>query len=417
MKKKMIATAIFLLAATWQLAAQELDYASYIQRVIDNNAGYRAAQMELPIAQSELKQARLFSDPTVSFTYGNNSDWDIAMGQSAEVEVSKSFSLGKRRSRMNVAKQNIKVQEAGLQDYERNLRADATIAYLDALLARETARTSQEYAENLRTLYRSDSLRHSRGDLSEIDVTQSRLEATVALQESVAAQGAYRNALARLDWMMGEPTRGTRSVGGELTQQHTLVDLQQMLQTCDAQRQDVIQALHQAEAAESELRLTRMERVPDIDLSVGMSHSTRVKNEEAPAPPFNGYTIGLSLPLPVSNLNRGAVQAQQYRVQQAASEAEATRHTAQVEVMEAYNDYVAATTRADAYSTEILEQARQVLDGKLYAYQRGETSLLEVLNAQHLYLEIQQDYANSLYECMKCWVELNRSIGSNNYNL
>ena len=417
MKKKMIATAIFLLAATWQLAAQELDYASNIQRVIDNNAGYRAAQMELPIAQSELKQARLFSDPTVSFTYGNNSDWDIAMGQSAEVEVSKSFSLGKRRSRMNVAKQNIKVQEAGLQDYERNLRADATIAYLDALLARETARTSQEYAENLRTLYRSDSLRHSRGDLSEIDVTQSRLEATVALQESVAAQGAYRNALARLDWMMGEPTRGTRSVGGELTQQHTLVDLQQMLQTCDAQRQDVIQALHQAEAAESELRLTRMERVPDIDLSVGMSHSTRVKNEEAPAPPFNGYTIGLSLPLPVSNLNRGAVQAQQYRVQQAASEAEATRHTAQVEVMEAYNDYVAATTRADAYSTEILEQARQVLDGKLYAYQRGETSLLEVLNAQHLYLEIQQDYANSLYECMKCWVELNRSIGSNNYNL
>lgn len=86
-------------------------------------------------------------------------------------------------------------------------------------------------------------------------------------------------------------------------------------------------------------------------------------------------------------------------------------------MVEAYNDYLSAMARADAYSTEILSQARQVLDGKMYAYQRGETSLLEVLNAQHLYLEIQQDYANSLYECMKCWVELNRSIGSNNYNL
>lgn len=417
MKKKTIGAILMLLAVSGQLAAQNLDYASYIQRVMEHNAGYRAAQLELPIAQSELKQARMFNDPTVSFTYGNNSDWDIAMGQSAELEVSKSFSLGKRRSRMNVAKENIKVQEAGLQDYERNLRADATVAYLAALLARETAQISQDYADNMQTLYHSDSLRHSRGDLSEIDVTQSRLESTVAQQECIAAQAAYRNALARLDWMMGDPTRGTQEVGGALTRQHTLVDLQQLLQTCAAQRPDIIQAHHQAEAAERELRLTRIERIPDIDLSVGMSHSTRVRNEEAPAPPFNGYTIGVSLPLPVSTLNRGEVQAQQYRVQQASSEAEAARHTAQVEVMEAYNDYVAAMTRADAYSTEIIEQARQVLDGKMYAYQRGETSLLEVLNAQHLYLDIQQEYSNSLYECMKCWVELNRSIGSKSYNL
>ena len=65
MKKKTIGAILMLLAASGQLAAQQLDYESYIQRVMEHNAGYRAAQLELPIAQSELKQARMFNDPTV----------------------------------------------------------------------------------------------------------------------------------------------------------------------------------------------------------------------------------------------------------------------------------------------------------------------------------------------------------------
>ena len=414
---KFVFAAAAMLAAMAQLQAQELDYATFMRGVMEGNAGYRAARMEVPIARAELEHARKFNDASAAFAYGNNSDWDVAMGQSAEVEVSKTFSIGKRRSRMAVARHNMEAQEAGLQDYERNLRADATVAYLDALLARELARTGAEYAENMRALYRSDSLRYSRGDLSEVDVTQSLLEAEMAQQECLMARTAYRNALVRIDWMMGTPARGTRTISGELTRQTGLADLQQMLQESATRRQDVVQARRLAETAQSEVKLTQMERMPDIDLSVGMSHSTRVRNEEAPAPPFNGYTVGISLPLPVSNMNRGEVKAQQFRAQQAEAEAEAMWHAAQAEVIQAYHDYTVAISRADAYGTSIMEQALEVLNGKMYAYQRGETSLLEVLNAQHTYIGIRQDYATSLYECMKCWVELQRSCGSTEFGL
>ena len=43
------------------------------------------------------------------------------------------------------------------------------------------------------------------------------------------------------------------------------------------------------------------------------------------------------------------------------------------------------------YNKVLMTSAQQVLNGKLYAYQRGETSLLEVLTAQHTYNEIQKD--------------------------
>lgn len=415
--KKHILTYLIALLNTVFLHAQSLDYGTYMRQVLAGNADYRAIQLEVPIAQSELRQASAHNNPSLSVSYGNNSDWDIAMGQSMEVELSKSFSLGKRHSRRAVARANVQTQEAGLLDYERNLRADATIAYLEALLARETARTQQEYADNMTELYRSDSLRFSRGDLSAVDVAQSHLEAEVAQQACRSAQTAYRNALAHLDWLMGDPLRGTSEIEGQLTLQRHVTDLPQLLRTCIGQRPDVAQAQHQYEGAKHSVRLTQMERTPDIDLSVGFSHNTRVNNEEAPAPPFNGYTVGLSLPLPVSNLNRGEVQAQRHRAMQAQIQVEAAQQAATAEVMEAYNNYITATALADAYSKQILEQAQQVLDGKMYAYKRGETSLLEVLNAQHTYMEIRQEYNNSLCECAKCWVELNRSTGSLEYGL
>ena len=63
------------------------------------------------------------------------------------------------------------------------------------------------------------------------------------------------------------------------------------------------------------------------------------------------------------------------------------------------------------YNEVLMISAQQVLDGKLYAYQRGETSLLEVLTAQHTFNEIQKDYATCVYDCMVALVELERSIG------
>ena len=58
-----------------------------------------------------------------------------------------------------------------------------------------------------------------------------------------------------------------------------------------------------------------------------------------------------------------------------------------------------------------MSDARQVLEGKRYAYRRGETSLLAVLTAQRTFNEIQEDCAACVYDCMAALVELERSAG------
>ncbi|MFQ3574819.1 MAG: TolC family protein, partial [Cytophagales bacterium] len=55
--------------------------------------------------------------------------------------------------------------------------------------------------------------------------------------------------------------------------------------------------------------------------------------------------------------------------------------------------------------------AKLVLDGKIYSYQRGETSLLEVLNAQRTFIGVQQAYYQTLFAYAAALVELERVVG------
>ncbi len=408
---KAAALAALLLLTTLHLSAQELDYNTFISRVMQSNLNYAVAKLDHSVAQADLSAAKKFNDPALAAEYGNNSDWDIAMGQSFSFGIEKTISFGKRSARISTALHNLDASHARLQQFAFTLRAEATLAFIDALLARTLVTIGRQNMQNMQELYLSDSLRFATGDMSEIDVMQTRLEANIAKQDYQALLADYRNALVELDQLMGNPTLATQSIVGNLDSPMRNYNLSDMLKAADSLRLDIVQQRHLTLASESELTQVRRERIPDIDLSLGVSYSTRVRNEEAPAPEFYGYTVGISIPLPVSNLYWGDIRAGQYKAQQAHIETDILRQQAQTEIIKAYNNYRSALDRLANYNTVIAGNARQVLEGKTYAYMRGETSLLEVINAQHTYNELQQAYAECLHECMTAWVELERAAG------
>ena len=402
---------ILTLTIAIHLSAQEIDYTTYISRVMQGNLESASAQLDLAVSQADLVAARKITDPALTAEYGNNSDWDIAMGQSLSFGLEKSLSLGKRAARIQVARRQLDASDAGLRHFEQTLRADATLAFLDALLARDRALIGEQAAQYMLSLYRSDSLRFAAGEMSELDVLQTRLESNIAQQDYLALMADYRNALVQLDLIMGQPLQTTQAIVGQLADPRQLFSLERLLGGADSLRMDLVSQRILADAAASQVRLVRRERMPDIDLALGVSLNSRVRNEEAPAPEFVGYTVGVGIPLPVSNLNRGEVVASRLAAQQAEVQTDIVRRQVQAEVIQAYNSYTSAISRLDNYNASVMASAQQVLEGKRYAYHRGETSLLDLINAQHTYNEIQQAYAECLHDCMSAWVELERSAG------
>ena len=391
--------------------SQVLTYKPFIDSVMVNNQAYLAEKLNVPISEALYKASKVIQNPSISATYGNNSDWRKQMGQSVEVELSQPITFGVVSARKKVAKNEMEIASTNLDDYLLNLKAEATVSFIDALLARDLSLIAQRTYENMQSLANSDSLRFATGDISELDMLQTRIEARVAHQDYLAAVAEYNNALITLDLYTGNPNRGSSSVEGQLANPDKDYTLAELTDMALLHRPDLKSAQQGISLAQSQARLTKRERLPEVEVSLGVNYNTIVRNEIAPAPEFVGYTAGLSIPLPFSNINKGSVKAAKLSVQQSQLQADAKQSQVISEIMQALNSYHSAQLNAKTYTDELIQDAEMILKGRLYAYQRGETSLIEVLAAQETYNEVQKNYAEALSECMKAWVELHAVSG------
>jgi outer membrane efflux protein len=383
-----------------------------MEKVAEGNLEYAAERLNIDISEAELTASKVFNDPNLAVSYFNNENRTLQMGEGVEVELSKTFTFGKRGAGIALAQSESALTRALLNDYFRNLRADATVAYLEALKQYELYKVKENAYENIRRLAESDSVRFSLGKIMEIDATQSHLEADILQNELLQAAAELHNAYSNLSLLIGSATRDTLyqpEAGLHIPSRNLIVG--DLLATANEQRADLVAALKNKEVASRALKVARRERNTDVDLSIAVSRNGRVYNEEAPAPPFTGVTAGIAIPLKFSNFNKGTVRAARFREQQAEMQYQQALLQVQNEVMQAYRNYVVFSSQVQHYEQGMLRKAREVIDGKVYSYNRGEVSLLEVLDAQRTYDEVQAQYIETLFNHSTSLVELEKSAG------
>ncbi len=83
----------------------------------------------------------------------------------------------------------------------------------------------------------------------------------------------------------------------------------------------------------------------------------------------------------------------------------------QTEVMQAYQSFQSLSDQLKHYQGGMLTKAKEILRGKIYSYNRGEVPLLEILNAQRTYNEVQSAYIETLHGYNAALVELERTAG------
>lgn len=418
MKRYISIIGIFL--SVWSAGGQEavdscyqpLTYAGFLERVSSHNLEYAAEKLNVSISEAEAAAANVYNDPQLSVEYFNNEQNKLQMGYGVSVELSQTVSFGKRSAAVQLARSEKELTKALLADYFRNLRADATIAYLDALKQYRLYQVKQNAYQNLYALAQSDSVRHRLGKIMEVDAIQSKLEAHILQNELLQAEAEMKNAFAALSLYTGTVHSDTLycPVAGLREKDRSFV-LGDLVSAATLNRSDLVAALQNIDVAKRAIKVAQRERNLDVDLSVGVSRNARVLNEEAPAPPFTGVTAGIGIPLKFSNLNKGAVKAAKFRAEQAEIQYRQAVLQVHTEVMQAYRQYQSFSVQVQHYENGMLQQAKLVLDGKIYSYNRGEVSLLEVLNAQRTYDDVQTLYYETLFNYTSSLVELEKSAG------
>ena len=402
--------------ATVAVHAQEkriLTFNEYLNNIKNSNIDYLAEKYNVDIADAMVKASKVFPDPELSVNYANNQNWDLQMGYGVDVELNYTLELGgKRKARIRVAQSEKEMTEALLEDYFRNLQADATIAYLTALKQKALLNIQWSSYGQMKELAHADSIRFHFGEIMEVDARQSKLEAATMLNDVYSSEGELIEALVQLGLLQGIISEELPdSIVGSLNYSKRDFNLLTLIATAQNNRADLQAALKSQEMSQNNLRLAKANRAIDLGIGLGGSYSSVVRNEIAPAPAFKGVMAGISIPLKFSNTNKGELRAAQFALAQSEKQYEAIELQIGSEVTQAYHKYKIACRQVEQFNSGLRDDAEAILQKKIYSYQRGETSILDVLNAQRTYNEVQTSFNEALYNCATALIELERACG------
>jgi cobalt-zinc-cadmium efflux system outer membrane protein len=398
---------------------RSINFNDFLHRLGQDNLSYTAELLQLDIDIAEAENAKIFQDPTLSFEATDNGQRKMQMGYEFESSLEWTLELGgKRKARIGVAENRVELTKALLSDYFKNLRADATLQFLNAIKEKNILNVKVNSYETIKKLATSDSIRFELGDIMEIDARQSKLEATSLLNEVIQQEADWKNALYEINNQIGyQEVDSLYLPEGQLVNFDRSYQLPNLITLAEENRSDLKAAIQDKYLSQNLLKLIKAKRRIDIGLSIGVGNATIVTNTIAPTPAFTSVTAGIAIPLKLSNKNKGELKAAQYAIQQSEISYKASEINIKTEVYQAYAQYEASKQQIKQFDIELLKSAQRILDGKTYSYQRGETSLLEVLNAQRTFNEIQENYHETQYKYGASLIELQRVIGIWDVNL
>ena len=290
------------------------------------------------------------------------------------------------------------------------MKADATIGFIESLYQKEILKVKENSFEMMNQLAKSDEVRFKLGEISETDARQSRLEAQTMKNEVMQAETEFSTSKIRLALFTGNDQE-TLSTEGDLKSFQRDFDLIDLMEQALLNRTDYLTALQSKNVSQRLIELAKANRAIDLGISFGVEHSTEVRNLDAETPQFTQLRGGISIPLKFSNRLNNEVKIAQMQLKQSELQYKQIELEIKTQVRESYQLYESYKKQLKQFDVEMLKNADLILDAKKYSYKRGNSSLLEVLDAQRTYNEIQDQYLETLFNCASSLVELERAVG------
>jgi cobalt-zinc-cadmium efflux system outer membrane protein len=385
------------------VAAQSpLDVESYVQAVLRSHPAARQAVAADAAAVAERKAGRVFPDPVVGFTWDQASPLDGPKGTETGWSVSQAIPWpGTFSASVRAADQQAAVfrSEGVATRWELEIEARATFARL--LHARAAVGIAGEAEVDALALKDLTARRAELGESREVDriktevewLRQQRTRRSLE-READAVEAILRNVAV-------EPLPRPMALAGELPHPLPPVDADDLRARLALANPRLLAA--QATAArETALASTaRRGRVPDLEVTW-----FRDKELDKTA---NGLQLGVKLPL--WNANRGAIARAEASAALAAAGAARTLLDLTSALERARQELDVASAQAEILEERILPAAARSLELARFSYQEGETSLLDLLDAQRTFRETQREALASRLALALALADVRRLVG------
>ena len=314
----------------------------------------------------------------------------------------------KRELRLETAKEGTQIAGSQHQDLERNLLFNLRSVFVQTLQAKavlDLTRQQLNYYDHIIDISRA---RFKSGDLAQIDLDRIELQRVQYESDWQTAEVNLRTSKIQLLQLLNDRTPVDQfDVQGPFAFSDQLQPIETFRQIALDNRPDLKAALESLHQADTNHKLAVADGSTDPTFGAWYTYNASTNNPNA------NQTLGLSVSIPLRIFDRN--QGEKERTQLDIGRNQQLTDVARAQV---FSDVDSAHAQVNSnlillrpYKDKYLAQATHVRETVTYAYQQGGASLMDFLNAQSDYRNVQLAYLQLIGAYLTAASQLNLAVG------
>lgn len=401
---------VFILLIFWVSAtsaqSQLLTIKDAVSQAVSNNAEINQMRSQLRQKQAEWRTQTGISAPEVSYMKEgiNNKAADPFQEKRWTVSQSVDFPLT-TAYRLKAIKDEERAMEFSIQEKERTVKSEVKARYVDVIYALHLQKLRNQQLKLATELYNAVFTQFETGMGNGMDLTKAELQVAEANNDIDDSRRQLHMARYSLFKLMGLPPENQkytiefmdtlRSNNVEVSQITALSVLSEQPSFKSAQKE--------LDAAGFYLKEARSNILPDIRFNL-------YKQDYGTGYNFNGFELGLSIPIWYPLEQKGKIHMNLARQEEIQWKQKEIRSGVKEQIEHAWHSYEVSRSVIKRYDETIRSKAEKLQTLTLNAYRLGEVDLLNLIQAQQIYLNSQQRYLSALRDYYVQLVELERFL-------
>ena len=370
---------------------EELTLGQVIQRVLKDSPELAGFAWEVRAAEARMLQASVFPNPQIGVEVENFAgSGDLSGFDAAEttVTLSQVFPLGKKVERQT----ELAVLDRDLAGWDYEARrtevlVETTRRFVNVLAAQRQIQLARQSQQLAALVHEAVTKRVDAGDAAPTQATRTGVLLAMSRVDVQRAQQALQAARFRLANMWGGAADRFEAVAGTLNRVTAIPPLEALDHWINENPQMARWASRIAQHR-ANVEAARAEGVPDLEVEGGVRYVS--ESDDA------ALVVGVSLPLPLFDQNKGGVLEARYNLAKADTQRQATAVRLRASLVAAYQELVSAYAEATALRDDVLPVARSAFEAVQSAFDQGGGGYLDMLDAQQILTDVRRQYVDSL---------------------
>lgn len=324
----------------------------------------------------------------------NNQELSGTIGQTL-------LTAGKRRKRVDVARQALLVAGSDLQNFKRQLAVELKQRYWGAALAATQAQLARVMLAQFDETLRLNELRFQQGEISGLERTRLQTERLRFWNDVQQSELDLKNAKSAILELLAAPQDTIFEVTDRVETDVTVLPVRELIDQAIANRPDLAAQRQTLGQQDREVSYQKSLAVPDITVAAGYKRNFGVDTP----------VLNIQVPLPIFNRNQGGIHGAEAQLERQKRLVDKQRLQVEREVQQAADTLATQKRRAQEIHDTYAPQAQKALDIAVQTYRLGSLDLIQLLDAQRVYRDTQRTANQANFDLRLAESSLDAAIG------